>query len=1793
MSTSDKGKGKAPEVNVVDFAHPQNLESGKVSEPQTQEDWNDFITKYTLGEYNNCSFTDDRPPSPPKPTRHSSDETGTTSATETAHPGSTAIASSSNSNSNSKSSSPIRHAPSLPPPPSRQSSHASNPAEEELQDRHPDTSNAGPSNQDPDIPNIDSPGNASSSSKEKGKRKDGEKEKEKEYKEQESVTTENMRQLSMEGEGETQGKVEKAKGRRRRRDHAELASPSTSLSVDSSESEDPARIRTRRRAPRQPRSRGSWSLRSKSPHGPAPHPHRRGTGPSLDNALLESGTNDSTSLSQAEVTYDHAKERERVKDFYSENGYMPAPRQTPEAARRRLRVIRRLGLEEIDPFHRETLDRFTRLASTVFKTKTALISILTKDKQIFLSEIGWGKSWNDLDSSFCCHNVITHTVDSQDGHCMVIKDTAQDWRFRKNPLVQEGQGPVQFYAGAQLKVGSGTKSTTIGSLCIFHDKPRDFSEDDKKLLTDLADCVVSELELIYSQQASIESAKLHQISVDFLRRSLKHRPSEMAGQSRTSKAGITNASGTGTGTDKTERTSKATSSTASSITGKRISGADQHQDESNVDIYDEACREVRNALDAYAVAVVDLSQFHLFYPTYQNSSTGGGNSTRAGSTSAHTRSQEPRNGKRTDPGTGTGTNSSSAALGDDDQDAYSKPNNVKRARATYAVTDPLAPSRTPQVLFIPSRRKSDPHQAAKFGADGVKGSSDNLAVLGYSCSEDGFAFNFTSAPAARKVISDFIASNVKTRKVWYTRDDNEGVAQSITHLMPPGTETSMAMPVFGFDGQVAFAVVACWTDPLYTYPAGAMQFVETIAGSLLASVMKERLHRAERAQLNFAAAASHELRTPLHQINAAASLLRMALHGVLENEGDEMPKVSRDDRIEALAQLEIIEANGMSLGGILENIIDTLDIGKMASKIDQVQTNPDGTVIPPDLLRSKDATNIVEFTEVLENVVDDAMRVEAKSRRIATGSGLEDVEVILEVLPRHRGGWKMSTDPGPLSRALGKIVHNAVKFTNKGHVHITVQDVSRDVVLPGGFDNSIKLSTVSIDIKDTGRGMSSDFLDREVLRPFAKEDAFTPGSGLGLGLAQRMIELLGGKFAIASTLGKGTMVHIEVPVHLLNEDNDSDQDIMATGNDGSSEAGGAQNDPIRQDGIYLVGWSESKNASLRRVGKSLTRQLKLHFCRVVSEINYANLIVLPENTLSPVKLAELCQNARPSVQLIIIGKDQSVGALAPQLGPATAEEHEIATDMASRIEQEEVKNHYNRGHQHHAASAVSAREAEAIEYLKTVPTIHLNRPLRPSLIKRIMRPANLPPTLRETYKSDVVGGEEAKEEVQKQNASINSARSLDGEDEEDNTPRADGTQKDQLALKGQDLLDTDSDDPSQKILPSRRGSLAPDTTAHRTLSGRISPKSSSATLKQLHRPHAHHHHHNKRIDTEGESSASASADTTTSSSAVFRRSATDKSSATSEIADQSSIDGTSEMSDSSGMGLALQPKFRELRSGSEQTVKGGSQASSEEPLKVLVVEDNAVNRKILTTMLKRTSCQFAEAADGVEAVDQFNAFKPDLVLLDITMPRKDGFAAAAEMRHLEATLPADSTVPLEEVMKALAVTSASPSSSITTHEPSSSAIATPTPGNTNNRKDSTNTMTLPIPSTPPILSPCSSAGPLSPVSTTSSQSGFNLNPRSRKSRAKIIAVTAMSAEHQRRKGLIESGIDMWMVKPIAMRELREIVERMKEEKSGYTQSQNFNANGGGGGWSSSHNSISGGSEVATTGGRSDAGSIAN
>jgi len=143
-------------------------------------------------------------------------------------------------------------------------------------------------------------------------------------------------------------------------------------------------------------------------------------------------------------------------------------------------------------------------------------------------------------------------------------------------------------------------------------------------------------------------------------------------------------------------------------------------------------------------------------------------------------------------------------------------------------------------------------------------------------------------------------------------------------------------------------------------------------------------------------------------------------------------------------------------------------------------------------------------------------------------------------------------------------------------------------------------------------------------------------------------------------------------------------------------------------------------------------------------------------------------------------------------------------------------------------------------------------------------------------------------------------------------------------------------------------------------------------------------------------------------------------------------------------------------------------------IKVLVVEDNVINRKILVKILKAALpyLDILEAEDGVDAVERFREFgTPAIVLLDINMPRMDGYAAALEMRMIERQRAAQ----------------ANPNNN----------CATPT------------------------------------------------------WRSKIIAVTALSGEDERHRGLVECGMDQWLTKPCPKSTLQKVVDEARHELSSW------------------------------------------
>lgn len=65
---------------------------------------------------------------------------------------------------------------------------------------------------------------------------------------------------------------------------------------------------------------------------------------------------------------------------------------------------------------------------------------------------------------------------------------------------------------------------------------------------------------------------------------------------------------------------------------------------------------------------------------------------------------------------------------------------------------------------------------------------------------------------------------------------------------------------------------------------------------------------------------------------------------------------------------------------------------------------------------------------------------------------------------------------------------------------------------------------------------------------------------------------------------------------------------------------------------------------------------------------------------------------------------------------------------------------------------------------------------------------------------------------------------------------------------------------------------------------------------------------------------------------------------------------------------------------------------------VLLVEDSPVQREMISDILKESGCTVTIACDGVEALEQLQAFSPDLVVLDIVMPRMNGYEVCRRIK---------------------------------------------------------------------------------------------------------------------------------------------------------------------------------------------------
>ena len=148
----------------------------------------------------------------------------------------------------------------------------------------------------------------------------------------------------------------------------------------------------------------------------------------------------------------------------------------------RLAALRELAILDTAP--EERFDRITRIATAAFEVPIALVSLVDEDRQWFKSACGIsGGGESPRDISFCAHAILQQSV-------MVVPDTLLDTRFADNPAVI-GEPRVRFYAGCPLTLDNGA---CVGTLCLVDTRPRELDAAAIRMLEDLAELVLQELQ---------------------------------------------------------------------------------------------------------------------------------------------------------------------------------------------------------------------------------------------------------------------------------------------------------------------------------------------------------------------------------------------------------------------------------------------------------------------------------------------------------------------------------------------------------------------------------------------------------------------------------------------------------------------------------------------------------------------------------------------------------------------------------------------------------------------------------------------------------------------------------------------------------------------------------------------------------------------------------------------------------------------------------------------------------------------------------------------------------------------------------------------------------------------------------------------------------------------------------------------------------------------------------------------------------------------------------------------------
>ena len=230
---------------------------------------------------------------------------------------------------------------------------------------------------------------------------------------------------------------------------------------------------------------------------------------------------------------------------------------------------------------------------------------------------------------------------------------------------------------------------------------------------------------------------------------------------------------------------------------------------------------------------------------------------------------------------------------------------------------------------------------------------------------------------------------------------------------------------------------------------------------------------ASRAKSAFLATMSHEIRTPMNGIIGMTDLLLDTVLGRVQRE-----------------YAQAIRASSQSLLTIINDILDFSKIEAGKLEIESVD-------------------------------MDLRANVEEVGAMLALGAATKGLELVVDV--DEQIPVLMRSDPQRIRQCLLNLVGNAVKFTARGEVVLRAQ-LSRDAA---------GAPCVRLEVRDSGIGIDPE-ARAALFQPFTQADSSTTrkfgGSGLGLSIVKRLVELMGGEVGVESTLGTGSTFWFTLPL---------------------------------------------------------------------------------------------------------------------------------------------------------------------------------------------------------------------------------------------------------------------------------------------------------------------------------------------------------------------------------------------------------------------------------------------------------------------------------------------------------------------------------------------------------------------------------------------------------------------------------------------------------------------------------------